>query len=148
VVAIYTSRRELFDPEGLDVPKLLESYRQGGSAFVERASTGERIDWGSVLRLPVDVLCPCANIHAIQEENVGEIQVRVICPGANNHWIPEVEVVLEPKDALLPPDFAANSRGILGIVMAYASFSHVETETFILEGFEPTARYLLEEAER
>jgi len=60
VVAISTSKGALFDPEGLQIPELIEIYRQWGSAVVERAASGERIDRESILESAVEVLCRCA----------------------------------------------------------------------------------------
>ena len=148
VVAISTSKGALFDPEGLQIPELIEIYRQWGSAVVERAPSGECIDRESILESAVEVLCPCANLHAIREENAGRIQARVICPGANNPCTPEAEDILERQGILFLPDFVANAGGILGTVMAYASFPQAEIERFIQGSFTRTAKWLVEEAAR
>ncbi len=148
VVAISTSRGALHDPRGLDVPSLVEAAKRWGSSVVERAPCGTRIDREAVHALPVEVLCPCAGVHAIHEGNAEDVSARVLCPGANNPWTPAAEEVLSRKGILLIPDFVANAGGVLGTAMSYAGFRPAEIESFVQESFRNSTRYLLEAWQR
>lgn len=148
VVAISTSRGALHDPQGLDVPALLAGVRRWGSEVVHHAATGKIIPRDELLGLPVEILCPCAGLHAIHEGNVDEVQPRIVSPGANNPWTLEAGAKLESWGVSLMPDFVANSGGVLGTVMAYAGFHRQEIERFIQESFMRSTRYLLGEARR
>lgn len=123
VVAISTSRGALYDPRGLDVPRLIELTAQFGSRVVEMYRDAERLDCAALLELPVEILAPCARSNSIHAENAVRVAARVTCPGANNPLTPEAERVLFARGVLCVPDFVANCGGVLGSIMEYAAVS-------------------------
>lgn len=123
VVAISTSHGALYDPRGLDVPRLIELAAQFGSRVVEMYRDAERLDCAALLELPVEILAPCARGNSIRAENAARVAARVICPGANNPLTPDAERALFARGVLCVPDFVANCGGVLGSIMEYAAVS-------------------------
>jgi len=148
VVAISTTEGAAYDPNGLDIPALQRMQAQAGSQLVRLVPKANQIDARELPGLPVDALCPCAIIHSIHEGNASGVRARILCPGANNPWTPAAESRLEASGGLLLPDFAANSGGVLGTLMAYCCFAPAEVASFIQEEFARSTRWLLERAQR
>lgn len=123
VVAISTSHGALYDPRGLDVPRLIELAAQFGSRVVEMYRDAERLDCAALLELPVEILAPCARGNSIHAGNAVRVAARLICPGANNPLTPDAERALFARGVLCVPDFVANCGGVLGSIMEYAAVS-------------------------
>ena len=147
VVAISTSDGGAYDPGGLDIQALKQMLEQAGSRIVKMVPKENQIDAGELPGLPVDALCPCANIYSIREGNASGVRARILCPGANNPWTPAAESRMEASGALLLPDFAANSGGILGTLMAYFCLAPAEIPGLIREEFARSTKWLLERSE-
>jgi len=148
VVAISTSDGGAYDPGGLDIQALKQMLEQAGSRIVKMVPKENQIDAGELPGLPVDALCPCANIYSIREGNASGVRARILCPGANNPWTPAAESRMEASGALLLPDFAANSGGILGTVMAYACLRETEIVRSIREQYTESSRWILDQSRR
>jgi glutamate dehydrogenase/leucine dehydrogenase len=146
VVAISTSEGGAYAPGGLDIPALQRMQVQAGSRLVKLVPEENQIDSRELPGLPVDALCPCASIHSIHDGNASSVRARVLCPGANNPLTPTAESNLEAVGALLLPDFAANSGGVLGTSMAYFCFAPAEIASLIQEEFARSTRWILEQS--
>ena len=146
IVAVTTSRGTLYDPDGMDVGSLRRAYEQAGSDFVLNSEEGQRIERKLIWQLPMDVLCPCAQIHCIDASIASTIQASIVCPAANNPWPMEVEGVFDTKGIAYLPDFVANTGGILGTAMAYMTFSHDEIVQFMECEYGHAVRALLKRA--
>lgn len=131
IVAVSTSRGAIYNPEGLDVVRLIQLASEAGSRAVETYDNAERIELSSLFELPVDVLCPCALINTINTENAGHISARIISPGANNPVSPEAEPILHKRGIISLPYFMTNCGGTLGGTMEYASVAKNKIEEFI-----------------
>jgi glutamate dehydrogenase/leucine dehydrogenase len=146
VVAISTTEGAAYARDGLDIPALQRMQAQAGSQLVRLVPKASQIYARELPGLPVDALCPCANIHSIHEGNASGVRARFLCPGANNPWTPAAESRLEAGGALLLPDFAANSGGVLGTLMAYFCFAPAEVARLIQEEFARSTRWILEQS--
>src|SRR5215472_3344957 len=74
VVAVSDVSGAIYDPRGLDMPRVLAYYRETGQL---RGFPGTQLlDNASLLRLDVDVLLPAAMEGQITAENASEIQAR------------------------------------------------------------------------
>jgi glutamate dehydrogenase (NAD(P)+) len=120
VVAVSTSQGAVFDPKGLDLDQLEPLSEAYGSAFVRQIDSRLQIERSRLLELPVDLLCPCARRHGIDETNVGRIAAPLICPGANDPIAPAAEAELLTREVVVLPDFVTNSGGVLGGTMEFA----------------------------
>jgi glutamate dehydrogenase/leucine dehydrogenase len=147
VVAISTSQGALYDPEGLDVDRLLAMAREMGSRIVREYDPKLALQRQVLLELPVDLLCPCARHHSLHQENVSRIAAPIICPGANNPATLEAEAALFDRGHLHLPDFVCNSGGVLGGTMDFAGIALEQAANLIDEWMRQMMTDLLEQAE-
>ncbi|MHB0857155.1 MAG: Glu/Leu/Phe/Val family dehydrogenase [Anaerolineae bacterium] len=131
VVAVSTSRGTLYNPDGLDVPRLRRLGEQVGSRLVEIYPEGERLACAALHALPLDVLCPCARHHSVRVDNAPSISARLLAPGANNPVVPEAEALLSARGVLCLPDFVTNCGGVLGGTMAFAGHDRAAIEAVV-----------------
>jgi glutamate dehydrogenase/leucine dehydrogenase len=148
VVAISTTRGAIYNPQGLDVGRLANLASEAGSRVVDLCQEAQRIDLGTLLELPVDLLCPCARHDSIQEGNASRIAAAAVCPGANNPVTPGAERMLTSRGVICLPDFVTNSGGVLGGRMEFASLGQRQIGSFIERRIGPILRSMLGEARR
>src|SRR5215831_13103064 len=92
VVAVSDVSGAIFDPHGLDMPRVGAYYRETGKL---RGFPGtELLDNAALLRLDVDVLLPAALEGQITVDNASEIQARIVVEGANGPTTPEADEIL------------------------------------------------------
>ncbi|MER3446059.1 MAG: hypothetical protein C4291_04130 [Candidatus Dadabacteria bacterium] len=148
IVAVSTSRGAIYNPKGLDVKRLISLAEEVGSRVVDLYTEADHIDRSTLLELPVDLLCPCARHNSIRSDNTHLINAKIICPGANNPITPEAERMLFERGILCLPDFVANSGGVLGGTMEFASVSRANIAMFIESHIGASVSWLLDEANR
>lgn len=146
VVAVSTSHGALYNPQGLNVDRLVRLAEEAGSRVVELYREAEFIDREALLELPVDILCPCARWNSLNISNAPRIHAKVICPGANNPVTPDAEHALFKRGVLCLPDFVTNCGGVLGGTMEFASVSRERISTFINHHIGARIAWLLNEA--
>jgi glutamate dehydrogenase (NAD(P)+) len=111
VVAVSDVSGAIYDPTGLDMPRLLAYHRETGQL---RGFPNTRpIDNQELLRLPVDVLLPAAMEGQITRQNADEVQARIIVEGANGPTTPDADEILSRRGVLLVPDILANAGGVV-----------------------------------
>jgi glutamate dehydrogenase (NAD(P)+) len=113
VVAISTVEGAIYNPLGLDVPRLLELKEQYGDRVVTRYPA-RRIDKSELFSLDVDIIAPCAGARSINSSSAKDAKCKVVCPGANVLMSDEVERFLTGRGILCIPDFVANSGAVFG----------------------------------
>lgn len=146
VVAVSTSRGALYNPQGLNVDRLVRLAEEAGSRVVELYHDAEFIDREKLLELPVDILCPCARWNSLNMSNAPRIPAQVISPGANNPITPDAEHALFERGVLCLPDFVTNCGGVLGGTMEFASVSRERIAIFIDHHIGKRIAWLLGEA--
>jgi glutamate dehydrogenase (NAD(P)+) len=145
VVAVSTSRGALYNPQGLDVCRVVRLAEEAGTRFVELYREAEFINREALLELPVDILCPCARWNSLNLSNVHRIPAKIICPGANNPITPDAEHALFERGVLCLPDFVTNCGGVLGGTMEFASVNGERISTFINHHIRVRIAWLLNE---
>ena len=120
VVAVSTSQGGVYDPDGVNLDLLGRLSEAHGSAFVRQVDPGLQIERSALLELPVDLLCPCARRHSIQQDNASRVTTPMICSGANDPISPAAEQDLLDRGTVVLPDFVTNSGGVLGGTMDFA----------------------------
>jgi glutamate dehydrogenase (NAD(P)+) len=111
VVAVSDVGGAVYDPRGLDVPRLTAYYRETGQV---RGYPGTRaLDNAELLRLDADVLLPAALEGQITRDNAAEIPARIIVEGANGPTTPEADEILARRGVLVVPDILANAGGVV-----------------------------------
>ena len=146
VVAVSTYDGALFAPEGLDVERLIQCYRQHGSRLIEFIDGPKKIQRESLLELDVDVLTPCARHHSIHAGNARAIKARLISCGANAPVTKEAEKLLWERGILCIPDFVANSGGVLGGTMEFAGIRPLAIAEFMDKSFSKQVSAVIQKA--
>lgn len=109
IVAVSDSRGGIYNPKGLDLPKLFEHRQQTGS--IHGFSESRAVTNSELLALDCDVLVPCALRNQINLDNVESIRCKIIVEGANAPTTPEADEILESKGVTVIPDILANGAG-------------------------------------
>src|SRR5215472_14391233 len=101
----------IYDPHGLDVPRLIAYQRETGQL---RGFPGtQALDNAALLRLDADVLLPAALEGQITRDNASEIRARIIVEGANGPTTPDADEILARAGVLVVPDILANAGGVV-----------------------------------
>ncbi len=121
VVAVSDSRGALYEPGGIDIPRVMEvKARTGiidrGTCFSLQPHPGpcQTFTNKELLELPVDILVPAALEDQITAENADKIQARVILEMANGPTSREADEMLARRGVEIIPDILANSGGVVG----------------------------------
>ncbi|MCW2130863.1 Glu/Leu/Phe/Val family dehydrogenase [Arthrobacter sp. VKM Ac-2550] len=117
VVSVSTAAGALHDPNGLDIPSLLELRRDHGDAFVS-ALPELKIEAGTELFVDADIVVPAALQDVIDDTNAGDIRGRLLVEGANLPTSPEAQAVLRDAGVTVVPDFVANAGGVVSAAFA------------------------------
>jgi glutamate dehydrogenase (NAD(P)+) len=110
VVGVSDHTCGIVDPDGLDVPALLEWSEQ--NRFLEGAPIGKRVGRAEVLETQCDILIPAAIERQITSDNADRIDCRLIVEGANGPITPEAERILAERGIRIVPDILANAGGV------------------------------------
>jgi glutamate dehydrogenase (NAD(P)+) len=111
VVAVSDVSGAIYDPRGLDMPRVLAYYRETGQ--LKGFAGTQLLDNQRLLQLPVDVLLPAALEGQINAENASGIQARIIVEGANGPTTPDADEILSRRGVLVVPDILANAGGVV-----------------------------------
>jgi glutamate dehydrogenase (NAD(P)+) len=112
IVAISSIEGVLYDPNGLDIGKLIELMDKVGDKAVLEYSGGKRVPLGEELTMECDVLVPAAKEDIITMDNVRHIKARVIVEGANMPITQEAQKYLHENGIFVLPDFVANAGAV------------------------------------
>jgi glutamate dehydrogenase/leucine dehydrogenase len=107
VVAISDSKGGVYDPQGLDIEKVIDQKNKTG-----KLTGGKTISNSDLLELPVDVLVPAALENVINEKNAGKIKAKYIIEMANGPVTPEADEILGKKKTQVLPDVLCNAGGV------------------------------------
>jgi glutamate dehydrogenase (NAD(P)+) len=110
VVAVADVNGGVRNPEGLDVPKLIEHAKKTRS--VVGFPGADAITNDELLTLPVDVLVPAALGGVIHEGNVKDVRARVILEAANAPTTPQADEALADRGVTVLPDIYVNAGGV------------------------------------
>ena len=111
VVAVSDVSGAIYDPHGLDMPRVLAYYRETRQLLGFPGT--ELLDNQQLLRLPVDVLLPAAMEGQINADNASELRARIVVEGANGPTTPEADQILSKRGVLVVPDILANAGGVV-----------------------------------
>ncbi|WP_100403764.1 Glu/Leu/Phe/Val family dehydrogenase [Bacillus sp. FJAT-42315] len=110
VVGISDALGAIYDPEGLDVPYLLERRDSFGivTGLFDNIITNDEL-----LEKECDVLIPAAIGGVITEENADRINCKFIVEAANGPTTKEAIQILDQRGISVVPDILANSGGVI-----------------------------------
>ncbi len=112
VVAVSDSKGGIYDPDGLDVEKVIKIKEETGRVQNHKEAK-KFITNEELLELDVDILIPAAIEEVITKDNADRIKAKVISEGANGPTTPEADIILRKKDAIVIPDILANAGGVI-----------------------------------
>jgi len=110
VVAIGEVYGSIYNPDGIDIDKLVE-YRAKNGRINDFPGT-ELVPNGELLELPCDILVPAALENQIDSDNAPKIKARIIVEGANGPTSPEADDILADRGIMVVPDILANAGGV------------------------------------
>ncbi|MGA7363253.1 MAG: Glu/Leu/Phe/Val dehydrogenase, partial [Candidatus Dormiibacterota bacterium] len=111
VVAVSDVFGGIHNPQGLDVPALLEHVRINGKVTGFPGATAA-ITNADLLELPVTILIPAALENQLTMDNAARVQARVVVEAANGPTTPEADDVFHQRGVTLVPDILANAGGV------------------------------------
>ena len=110
IIAISDSTGGVYNPDGLDIDKLLVHKEKTGSVL--GFSDSKDITNEDLLELDCDLLIPAALEGVITIKNANNIKAKAILELANGPTSPEADKVLFEKGIPVVPDILANSGGV------------------------------------
>lgn len=114
VVAISSVEGAVYDPQGLDVDRLLALKGKWGDAAIQKYGKGEQIPLGKELEVAADILIPGATGDQITEKNMKNVKAKLIVEGANFPTSAAAQKYFHEKGIVLVPDFVANAGAVMG----------------------------------
>jgi glutamate dehydrogenase/leucine dehydrogenase len=110
VIAVNDSRGGIYNPRGIDIPKLIMHKEKTGSVVGFQPS--EPISTEDLLALECDVLIPAALENCIKADNAPAVKARIIAEAANGPVTTQADVILEQKGIFVIPDILCNAGGV------------------------------------
>jgi glutamate dehydrogenase/leucine dehydrogenase len=110
VVAVSDVNGGIYDPAGLDVPRLVDHVAE--SRTVVDFPDVDRISNDELLELDVDILVPAALGEVITHDNVDAVKARIVIEAANHPVTPVADAALHERGVLVVPDILANAGGV------------------------------------
>ena len=110
IVAASDSAGGVYNPQGLDIEKIVSLKRAGGKVGDFR--DGDHVANDELLELACDILVPAGLENQITAENAGRIQARLIPEGANGPTTPDADRILHERGVRVIPDILANAGGV------------------------------------
>jgi glutamate dehydrogenase (NAD(P)+) len=111
VVAVSDVQGAIYDPQGLDIPRLLRFVGEHGTVLgFDDLHSMENKD---LLELEVDILVPAALANVITEENAERVKCKILAEGANGPVTPEADSILRNRGIFIIPGILANAGGVV-----------------------------------
>lgn len=111
VVAVSDVHGGIYNPKGLDIPRLLSYVADRGT--VVGFDELDTLDNQEVLELDVDILAPCALANVITKDNADRLKCKILGEGANGPVTPEADKILQDKGVFVIPGILANAGGVV-----------------------------------
>jgi glutamate dehydrogenase (NAD(P)+) len=146
VVGVADSQGSVYDPEGLDVDKLIR-LKEADKSVIEYPG-GDKFDRDGIIDFDCDIWVPAARPDVVHEDNVQRLKARLVVEGANIPLTYGAEQYLHEQGVLVIPDFIANPGGVICSAMEYRGEILVESEVFkvIEDKVRHNTRLVLEES--
>ncbi|WP_406632890.1 Glu/Leu/Phe/Val dehydrogenase dimerization domain-containing protein [Amycolatopsis sp. WGS_07] len=110
VVAVADAAGTLYDPEGLDIPTLLDLRDRFGEVDRTRLPNGvQSLPREAVVAADADIFVPAAISYALRVDNENLVKAKVVVEAANAATTPEAEAALSARGVAVIPDFIANA---------------------------------------
>lgn len=111
IVAVSDVSGAVYDPEGLDVIKLVDWVKH--RKLLKDFEGPKQITNEELLELEVDVLIPAAIDGVITEKNMEKVRAKLIAEGANGPLNKAAVEYLSDKGVFIIPDILCNAGGVI-----------------------------------
>jgi len=120
VVAVSDRNVTLYNPDGLDIPGLVE-FTAGNKGDLPKTDdqlgiagiTATILGREDILTMDIDVLFLAALENQLTDDNKTEVKARIIVEGANAPTTREADDYLSEKGVIIIPDILANAGGVI-----------------------------------
>lgn len=110
IVAISDAMGGIRNPEGFDIPKLIDYSRNHQT--IKDFPEAEPLASEDLLTYEADILIPAALGNVLTAEVAKEVRAKLIIEAANNPTTPEADAIFEQREILVVPDVLANAGGV------------------------------------
>jgi glutamate dehydrogenase (NAD(P)+) len=117
LVAASDSRGTIFNPQGIDVARLI-ALKDSGRGVTDYPD-GQRLDGDAVIDIECEIWIPAARPDVVRRDNVARLKTKLVAQGANIPFTPEAERILDKAGTLVLPDFIANAGGVICAAVEY-----------------------------
>lgn len=111
IVGIAEIEGAIYDPEGIDIHKVVAHREETGSILDFPGATNIE-DSEKALELECDILIPAALEGVITSQNAPNIKAKIIGEAANGPVTAEADAILEERNVLIIPDVYLNAGGV------------------------------------
>lgn len=111
IIAIAEIEGAVYDPNGLDIPKLFKHRKETGS-LLDFPGAKNIANSKDALELDCDVLIPAALENQINESNASRIKAKIIAEAANGPINRNAEQELINRGVFVIPDIYINAGGV------------------------------------
>ena len=146
LVAISDSKGVIYNQEGLDYKKLLQTKNKTGS--VVNYQSGKVLPTGDIVRLDVDLLVTAAIPDLIHAGNVQQVKARYVVEGSNIPMTAAMEDILFKKKIVVVPDFVANAGGVISSYAEYMGKNPQEMFKLVEKKIVKNTTLVLEKAKK
>lgn len=111
VVAVSDIDGGIYNPNGLDIPSILE--HASSTRSVVGFDDADNLTNSELLTVDCDVLIPAALEGQITRYNADEVRAQFVVEAANGPTTPEADKILNERGIVIVPDILANSGGVI-----------------------------------
>lgn len=115
VVAVSDVSGGIYNPNGLDIPAILEYISADRKNLLKNYSAEDvtHLSNEELLELNVTILIPAALENQINDTNADRIQAKFIVEAANGPTTLDADAILKKKGIVLVPDILSNAGGVV-----------------------------------
>lgn len=124
LVAASDSRGTIFNPQGIDVARLI-ALKDSGRGVTDYPD-GQRLDGDALIDIECEIWIPAARPDVVRRDNVARLKTKLVAQGANIPFTPEAERILHEQGVLVLPDFIANAGGVICAAVEYRGGTHAQ----------------------
>ncbi len=144
LVGAADSQGSVYDPDGLDVNKLI-GLKDDGRSVIDYP-VGQKMDRDAIVGFDCDIWIPAARPDVVNEENMQTLKAKLVVEGANIPITEGAERYLYERGVLCIPDFIANAGGVICAAMEYRGKIESEALAVIQDKIRTNTRLVLEES--
>jgi glutamate dehydrogenase (NAD(P)+) len=111
VIALSDIEGGLYNPKGIDVPKLRQYRKEHGT--IMGFSEADQITNADLIAMPCDCLVPAAMEDQLNRGNAASVRARMVAEGANGPTTPDADRIMKDKGITVIPDILCNAGGVV-----------------------------------